>query len=136
HYTSSPCYVERFLTTFLNERLAQPDAQRLRLHGLLDDPQQLGRQRVEVGLVTDGGGEGLDGLLGVVASAVEAPVDGVLHPAADGQEEGGDEQRGEDDGDVRLADEGVETSLEYDDGAEVNQGQQAGDDGITGRAAD
>jgi hypothetical protein len=42
--------------------------------------QQLGRERIEVGLVAELGAERLDDLGRVVAVAVEAPVDGVLEP--------------------------------------------------------
>jgi len=40
--------------------------------------QQLGRERIEVGLVAELGAERLDDLGRGVAAAVEAPVDGVV----------------------------------------------------------
>jgi hypothetical protein len=49
-----------------------------RLHGLVDHGQQVSGQQVEIGLLPEPGGEDLDGLGGVVAAAVEMPVDQVL----------------------------------------------------------
>src|SRR5829696_9592444 len=53
---------------------SKPDRDPGWLHGLVDDRQQLAGEGVEVDLVAQAGGERLDGLGGVVPSAVEAPI--------------------------------------------------------------
>jgi hypothetical protein len=59
-------------------RRSQPQRRRDRFRGLVGHGQQLGRERIEVGLVAELGAERLDDLGRGVAAAVEAPVDGVL----------------------------------------------------------
>ena len=53
-----------------------------RLHGLVDDRQQLTAEGVEVDLIAQAGRERLDGLGGVVLAAVEAPIHHRLDAAA------------------------------------------------------
>src|SRR4029450_1867572 len=65
-----------------------------RLHGLVDRGQQLVREAVQGDVVTQGGGEGLDGPGRVVAAAVEAAVDRGLDAAAGRLEQGGHGQGG------------------------------------------
>jgi hypothetical protein len=52
-----------------------------RLHGLVSDCQQLGGEGVQVDLLTQAGGERLDGRGGVEFAAVEAAVDRGLDAA-------------------------------------------------------
>jgi hypothetical protein len=101
-----------------------------RLHRLLNHAQQLPRQPAQVGLVAAGLGKacpersrrGRQHLLRVVLAAVEAPVDDVLDAPAQGREQAGDRQGGDDDGQLGLlAGEGAEDTLEQDDTAEVDQ---------------
>jgi hypothetical protein len=54
---------------------SKPQRRLSRLHGLVDHGQQLGGQRVQVDLLAQPRAEPLDGAGGVVAAAVEAPVD-------------------------------------------------------------
>jgi len=58
-----------------------------RLHGSSDDVPDLALQGVEVDVVAETRSEGVHRLHGVVAGAVEAPVDDVLHATAHGTEE-------------------------------------------------
>jgi hypothetical protein len=67
---------------------AKPHRRLRWLHRLVDHAEQLGRERVEVELLTQPGGERLDGLGGVVAAAVEAPVDQVLDAASQRPKQG------------------------------------------------
>jgi hypothetical protein len=55
-------------------RGTEPQGRRGWLHRLVHDREQLGRERVQVDLVTQPGTERLDGLGGVVLAAVEAPI--------------------------------------------------------------
>jgi len=55
-----------------------------RLHRVLDDGHEVERQRVELDLGAQTAGELRDGVLGVVAAAVEAAVDEVLDARAQG----------------------------------------------------
>jgi len=64
------------------------------LHGLVDHGQQLAVEHVKVDLVAQAQGEAVHGAGGVVAAAVEAAVDQVLDPAAQGLEQGGGGQGG------------------------------------------
>jgi hypothetical protein len=75
-------------------RPAQPQRRLGRLHRLVDHGQQLGGQGVQVDLVAQAGREPLDGAGGVVAAAVEAPVDQVLDAAPGGLEQRGHGQGG------------------------------------------
>jgi hypothetical protein len=45
-----------------------------RLHGLVNDRQELGGEGIQVDLVAPAGGERLDGLCGVVFASVEAAI--------------------------------------------------------------
>jgi hypothetical protein len=66
--------------------VAEPERRLGRLHGLVDHPQQLALQGVQVDLVAQPGREGVQGAGGVVAAAVEAAVDQVLDSAAQRRE--------------------------------------------------
>src|SRR5215211_3554283 len=70
-------------------RGAEPQGGLGGLHGLVDHAQQLGVQGGQVDLVAEADREGVHGAGGVVAAAVEAPVDQVLDPAAQRLEQGG-----------------------------------------------
>ncbi len=63
-------------------RRAEPQRRLGRLHGLVDHGQQLAPEGVQVDLVAEAGREPLHGPGGVIAAAVEAPVDQVLDPPA------------------------------------------------------
>ena len=65
-----------------------------RLHGLVRDPDQVGRDHPEVDLAAQAGAERLDDADGVVAPAVEALVDQVLDLASGGLEQRGHGQGG------------------------------------------
>ncbi len=56
-------------------------------HGRPDRGEKISAQRVEIDHVTQPVGEQIEGARRVVTRAVEAPVDGVLHAAADRLEE-------------------------------------------------
>src|SRR5215207_2726511 len=75
-------------------RGAEPQGGLGGLHGLVDHAQQLGVQGGQVDLVAQADREAVHGAGGVVAAAVEAPVDQVLDPAAQGLEQGGGGQGG------------------------------------------
>jgi hypothetical protein len=59
------------------------------LHSLVDHGQQVGAEGVQVDLVAEPGRELLHGAGGVIAAAVEAPVDNQLDAAAQRLEQGG-----------------------------------------------
>lgn len=50
--------------------------------GMVDGAHEVGADRVGVGCVLQAGGEGRNGVVGVVASAVEPLIDPVLYAAA------------------------------------------------------
>ena len=60
----------------------QPERHVRRLHRLADDVLEVGAQRVELDLLAQPRPERLERALGVVAAAVEAPVDEPLHARA------------------------------------------------------
>ena len=68
------------------------------LHRLLYSCAQVGTHRLQVELVSEPAGEGVQGPGRVVAVAVEASVDDGLVSLTGGAEEGGDRQRGSSDG--------------------------------------
>ena len=72
-----------------------------RLCGLIYDRQQLGGEGIEIELVPQAGGERLDDLCRVVATAVEAAVNRLLDAAAGRLEQGGHGQGGAGDGPAR-----------------------------------
>jgi hypothetical protein len=72
----------------------QPQRRLRRLHRLVDHPQQLGRQAVQVDLLVQPITERGDRLGGVVATAVEATVHRLLDAAAGRLEQGGHGQGG------------------------------------------
>src|SRR5829696_4508084 len=76
------------------DRGPEPQRGAGRLHRLVDHGQQLGREGVQVDLLVQLAAERLDGGGGVVAAPVEAPVDGLLDPAAGRLEQGGHGQGG------------------------------------------
>src|SRR5215204_5347108 len=76
------------------DRRPEPQRGAGRLHRLVDQGQQLGREGVQVDLLVQPPAERLDGGRGVVAAPVEAPVDGLLDPAAGRLEQGGHGQGG------------------------------------------
>src|SRR5215217_1810845 len=92
-----PCCREELNSRSSTRRRAggpQPQRGPGRLHGPVDHGQQLAVQGVQVDLVAEAGREVLDGPGGVVAAAVEAPVDHGLDAAAQGLEGGGHGQGG------------------------------------------
>jgi hypothetical protein len=84
----------------------------LRLHRLLNHPQQFSRQCVEVGLVVDSGDKLLQHLFSIVFAAEEAPVDGILNAAAQRQEEGNNGQSRKNNGHGRVASDRREETLQ------------------------
>jgi hypothetical protein len=52
----------------------QPQRDVCRLHRLPDHPHQFGVQRLKIGLLSQLGGEGFEGLSSIVLAAVEAPI--------------------------------------------------------------
>src|SRR6266536_6158070 len=73
---------------------SKPQRRLGRLHGLVDYGQQLAGQGVQVDLLAQPGAEPLDGLGGVVAAPVEAPVDRLLDAVAGRLERRGHGQGG------------------------------------------
>ena len=72
---------------------------------------ELGAQPLELDLLAQPGPERLQRPLCVVAAPVEAPVDEPLHPAAQRQEQRGDDERRHGDREVRAAGERGEDRL-------------------------
>ena len=72
----------------------KPERDPGRLHGLVNDRQQLGGEGIEVDLVAQADAERFDRLGGVVLASVEAPVNRLLDAAAGRLEQGGHGQGG------------------------------------------
>jgi hypothetical protein len=79
---SRNAYQVSILTAERGARWSQPQRPRRGFHGLVDDGEQLSRERVQLDLPTQPGAERLHGLGRVVVAAVEAPVDQRLDAAA------------------------------------------------------
>src|SRR5258705_7296060 len=93
---------------------------------------QVGAQPAQLYLVADRAAEGGDGLGRVVAAAVEAAVYEALDSAAQGDEQRGDGQGGDDRHQLILAllRDGAEDILQYDHADGVGQRQQRGEQRI------
>src|SRR5215210_944081 len=81
---------------------AQPQRDVLRLHRLPDYPDQIVAEGAQVGFVAKLRGELFERLSSVVLASVETAVDeGLDTPAPQRVEQGGDRERGDDDGELR-----------------------------------
>src|SRR5215210_1211694 len=89
------------LTTFGDLIWTQPQRDVFRLNRFPDDSNQFLVQAVEVRLVAQAGGEGVERLSRVVLLSVEAPVYERLDAASQGVEQRGDRERGDHDGQLR-----------------------------------
>ncbi len=87
------------------------------MKGRVDDSREVATDRREVDLVTKPLGEEGRRPLGVVASPVEAMVDGALDAPPERLEEGGGKERGARHGDGLALDQVAEEALEQQDGA-------------------
>ncbi len=83
------------------------------------DAEQVAPQRVEIDLVAQPGGEGVDGALGVVAGAGEAAIDRILDPPAQRTEQRNDRERRPGDGEVRRSGERTQQRGECQDREDV-----------------
>ena len=94
---------------------ADPDADRRRAEGRIDDADDVAADRGQVHLVAQALGEVGGGSLGVVAGAVEAVVDRGLDAPPERLEQGGGEERGPGHGHGLAADHVAEDGLEQED---------------------
>jgi hypothetical protein len=95
------------------------------------DAGQVGLYRIQVHGILQSGRERGDGLIGVVAGAVEPPVHDALHPAAHGAEQG---RRGQGGGGHRHAAAEPQDLSGQQDQAGVDPDQQGGDDRVGQRS--
>jgi hypothetical protein len=103
------------------------------LHGLVDHGQQVAVEGVQVDLVPQPGRELVDGAGGVIAAAVEAPVDQLLDPAPQRLEQGDGAQG---DGGHREAARPLEQAGGRGQDQHIRQGQQGGDQRVSDGPAD
>src|SRR5829696_5590358 len=102
----------------------QPQREVLGLHGLPHHPYQFAIECLQVRLIAQLGGEHLKGLSRVVLPSVEAPVHERLDAAAQGVEQGGNQEgRCHDREGGPLACEDHEEPLQQNDAAEVDGNQ-------------
>ena len=102
------------------------------LHRVEDRGAQLGADRLEVDLVAQPRAEGLERLRGVVAVAVEAPVDGVLDAGTRRAEQRGHRERRDRDGEAGLADRQSHQQHE----SQVGRGERRRERAVDQRAVD
>ena len=72
------------------------------MHRAVDDPDELGPQRVDVDLLAQARGERIDRVLGVVVTAIETMIDSRLHAPKDGTSQRRDHERRDGDEPVRC----------------------------------
>ena len=95
------------------------------LHGVVHDPHQFLAERGQVHLIPQLATEGGQRRARIGRRAVEAPVDDVLHPPAQGLEQGGSPQRGDDDGEVTfLAGQGAKEPRKPDHQRKLDDDEQ------------
>src|SRR6266699_1576835 len=99
-----------------------------RLHGLLNDCQQLLAQLVQVHLIAQGRTEGCKGTSGIIPGAVESPVDNDLKTSSQWLEQSSNAKRRSDNhhGNLcsrcKLSCEYAQKRLQGNDACEIDQG--------------